>query len=334
MTVLVTGASGFLGNALTRALVLKGQKIRVLARQTSDLTHLSDLPIEVVFGSLEDTTSLKTACTNIEVIYHCAALSYDWGSWNAFYQANVLGVKNLLEATKEAGGIKRFLHISSTDVYGYPSKACDESYPLTDIGLPYNRSKGMGEKFVWDYYKDSGLPVTVIRPATIYGPRSKDLVIEIVRLLLKKQMVLINHGKSRAGLLYIDNAVEGIIQAAVSSNTIGKAYNLRDEGDETWEQYVNALADGLHTPHPWMHPPAGLALAIARVFESIYYLLRIRNRPLLTRHATYFSFRDQGYSICKAQQDFGFRSKTTFREGIEQTILWLKSEEGSRFISM
>ena len=226
MTALVTGASGFLGGALTRALVSKGQKVRVLARQASVLTHLSDLPVEVIIGSLEDKTSLRTACRNIEVIYHCAALSYDWGSWNAFYQANMLGVKNLLEATKETGGIKRFLHISSTDVYGYPTEACDESCPITDIGLPYNRIKGMGEKFVWDYYKETGLPMTVIRPATIYGPRSKDLVLEIVRLLLKKQMVLINHGDSRAGLLYIDNAVEGIIQAAASPNTVGEAYNL------------------------------------------------------------------------------------------------------------
>ena len=82
-----------------------------------------------------------------------------------------------------------------------------------------------------------------------------------------------------------------------------------------------------------MHLSAGLALVVARVFESIYYLLRIRSRPLLTRHAVYISFRDQGYAIYKAQQDFGFKSRIMFKEGIELTLTWLKSEEGRRCIS-
>jgi nucleoside-diphosphate-sugar epimerase len=330
--VLVTGASGFLGGALTKALVLKNQKVRILARKTSKLTHLKNLPVEIVYGSLKDKASLIQACQGIEIVYHCAALSNDWGSWDTFYQTNVLGVQNLLEAARGVGGIKRFLHISTSDVYGYPLEACDESFPITDIGLPYNRSKGLGEKTVWDYYKKTGLPVTTIRPVTIYGPRSKDIVVEIAQLLLKKQMVLINHGQSHAGLLYIDNAVEGIIQGATSPNTLGKAYNLRDESNVTWKQYVEALADGLHVPHPWLHMSAGLALDLARVFEGLYSWFHIRNRPLLTRHAVFISFRDQGYSISKAQRDFGFQSIVTFRDGIERTLNWLKSNEGHHFI--
>lgn len=333
MTVLITGASGFLGGALVRALIQKGQNVHVFARKTSDLAHLKDLPVEVAYGSLEDKTSLIPAFSNIEVVYHCAALSTDWGGWEKFYEANVLGVQYLLEAAKEAKGLRRFIHISTTDVYGYPVKACDESYPITNIGLPYNRSKGLGEKAVWDCYKETGLPITVIRPVTIYGPRSKDIVTEIAGLLRKKKMVLINHGQSHAGLLYIDNAVEGIILAATSSDTIGEAYNLRDESDETWAQYVEALADGLHTPYPSIHLPAGLALGLARILEALYSTLHIQSRPLLTRHAVYLLFRDQGYSITKAQRDFGFHSKVTFAEGIKKTIEWLNSEEGRAFIS-
>lgn len=332
MAVLISGASGFLGGALARALVQKGQKVRVLARKTSNLIDLEDLPVEIAYGSLEDKTSLIPAFNGIEVVYHCAALSTDWGQWEAFYKANVLGVQNLLDAAKGTEGIKRFVHISTTDVYGYPVEACDESYPITDIGLPYNRSKGLGEKAVWDCYKETSLPITVIRPVTIYGPRSKDIVAEIAGLLRKRQMVFINHGQSHAGLLYIDNAVEGIIQAAASPNTIGKAYNLRDESNENWRQYVEALADGIHTPHPWIHLPAGLALGLARTLEVLYSALHIRSRPLLTRHAVYISFRDQGYSIRKAQQDFGFQSKVTFANGIDHTVVWLNSEEGHNFI--
>ena len=333
MTVLITGASGFLGGVLAARLARQGEKVRILARTTSKLNRLQDLPIEIVYGTLEDKTSLVQALTGVDTVYHCAALSFDWGDWDDFYNANVLGVQNLVSVASKTEGIKRFLHISTSDVYGYPVEACDESYPITDIGLPYNRSKGMGENVVWDCYSKTGLPVTVIRPVTIYGPRSKDIVGEIAGLLKKKQMVLINHGVSRAGLLYVDNAVEGIIQAANSPNTLGKAYNLRDGTDETWKAYVEALADGLGVPHPRLNLQEGLALTVARFLEGLYSTLRIRSRPLLTRHAVYMCSRDQGYSVEKAKHDFKYRPKVTFREGINRTVSWLKSEEGKFLIS-
>jgi len=333
MTALVTGASGFLGGTLASTLIARGEKVRILARTTSKLDHLKELQLEIAYGSLEDQSSLIEALKGIDIVYHCAALSFDWGRWEEFFQTNVTGVKNLLEAAINTSSLKRFLHISTSDVYGYPAKACDESYPITDIGLPYNRSKGMGEKAVRDYHRDTGLPVTIIRPVTIYGPRSKDIVGEIVKLLFKKQMVLINHGKSRAGLLYVDNAVEGITQAATSPNTIGQAYNLRDETDETWKQYVEALADGLEVPYPRLNLSSGLALAVARLLEKLYSTFRIPSRPLLTRHAVYLCFRDQGYSIEKAQHDFGYKSKVSFDEGISRTLSWLRSEEGKNFMS-
>ena len=332
MTVLVTGASGFLGGALTRTLVQRGQNVRILARKTSNLRHLEDLQVEIVYGALENKESLVSAFAGVEVVYHCAALSTDWAPWEAFYQANVLGVQNMLGAAEGQESLKHFVHISTTDVYGYPIQACHESYPITDIGLPYNRSKGLGEETVWECYKKTGLPVTIVRPVTLYGPRSKDIVAEIAGLLRKKQMVLINHGQSHAGLLYIDNAVEGIINAATSSNTVGQAYNLRDESNETWRQYVEALADGLGTPRPWINLPAGVALGLAHILEATYSALRIRSRPLLTRHAVYLSFRGQNYLIGKSQQDFGFQSKVTFAEGIERTLAWLNSDEGRHFV--
>jgi len=95
---------------------------------------------------------------------------------------------------------------------------------------------------------------------------------------------------------------------------------------------VKVLADGLHTPHPSIHLSAGLALGVARVLEALYSLLHIHSRPLLTRHAVYILFRDQGYSIRQAQHDFRFHSKILFAEGIDRTIEWLNSDEGRNFI--
>jgi nucleoside-diphosphate-sugar epimerase len=333
MKVLVTGATGFLGGALTNALIGEGQEVRVLARKTSNLNRLSNLPVDVRYGSLEDKPSLIALLEGIDFVYHCAALATDWASWNDFFQANVQGVKNLLEAASEAGNVRRFVHISTTDVYGYPVQAVEETYPITDIGLPYNRSKGLEERAVWDSYRETGLPVTVIRPATIYGPCSLSIVVEIAALLLHKQMVLIDGGRHCAGLLYIDNAVEGIRQAALSPQTIGQAYNLRDEGNETWRQFAGALATGLDAGCSWINLPGKLALGIAHLFEIVYRVMGIRSRPLLTRDATYLLYRDQGYPIKKAKQDFSFRSTVSFAEGMERTLAWLASEEGQGALS-
>lgn len=329
---LVTGASGFLGGALTRALVARGHRVRALVRETSQLNHLQDLDIDIARGCLEDGESLTAALKDVRLVFHCAAVSTDWAPWSRFQGANVLGVENLLRAAVQAGTVERFVHISTTDVYGYPRTACDESGDLRDTGLPYNRSKIQGERIVWRYYREENLPVTVIRPVSIYGPRSKDFVAEIVRLLLKKEMVLIDEGRSHAGLLYIDNAVEGIIRAAEAVTTVGQAYNLRDEGDVTWAQYVQGLARGLNAPPVKTSLPAGLALTAAWLVEKAYGMLLIGKRPLLTRHAVYLFCRDQGYAIDKARRDFGYAPAVRFEQGLQQTLAWFDSEEGRQLV--
>ena len=333
MKTLVTGATGFLGGAITHALVREGQEVRILARKTSHLHSLSKLPVDIRHGSLEDKSSLVDLFRDIEFVYHCAALVSDWGSWTEFYEANVRGVQNLLEAAQQEGTLRRFVRISTTDVYGYPVEPVAETHPIIDVGLPYNRSKGLGEKAVWDIYQRTGMPVTVIRPATIYGPRSMSIKVEIAALLSQKRMGLFSGGRLPAGLLYIDSAVEGILQAGRSPQTVGQAYNLRDEGNESWFQFVSALATGLELGLPSIRIPSQLAMIIANSYEIVYRWLGIQGRPLLTRHAAYILCRNQDYPIKKAQQDFGFRSKVSFEEGMERTLTWLASEEGREALS-
>ena len=181
--VLVAGATGFIGSRLTERLVDAGTRVRVLVRPGSNRQRLESLGVELVEGTLEDTASLRRATHGIRVIYNCTGLSTDWARWSDFDRTNVAGVKNLLEAAVSAGTTQRFLHLSTTDVYGYPVQACDESTAPRDVGLPYNRSKLLGEQAVLECHKTTGLPVTIVRPVTVYGPRSKDWVIEIGKLL-------------------------------------------------------------------------------------------------------------------------------------------------------
>ncbi len=331
MTVLVTGATGFLGGRLAEVLRERGEHVRVLVRRKGALEGCG---YEIAHGRLEDPESLRRAVAGVDVVYHCAGLASDWAPWSEFIDVNVTGVRYLLEAAAKAGCVRRVVHVSTTDVYGYPRVACDESYGIRDVGLPYNRTKGQGEQEAWRVHRETGLPVTVVRPASIYGPRGKDFVVEFARLLCAGSMILIGGGRAPAGLLYVDNAVEAMIAAAACDETVGKAYNLRDETCETWRQYAFDLADGLGVKRPWINLPERPTLAAAWLCEQAARILRRQERPLLTRHAALLLCRDQAYSIDRARRDFGFRSTVSYSEGVERCLAWLANDEGRAALSV
>jgi nucleoside-diphosphate-sugar epimerase len=326
MTVLVTGASGFLGGRLAQMLAAEGAGVRILTRTGNDLRHLAGSPFEIVQGSLGDAGCLAGAMRGVTHIYHCAGCSTDWAPWPVYYEANVAGVRNLLRAAVDAAGLQRFLHVSTTDVYGYPLEPCDESHPLIDTGLPYNRSKCMGESAVWEASRDSGLPVTVVRPATIYGPRGKAFVTDIAKLIRQGLMAVIGGGRSPGGFCYVDNAAQAMMEAAAASETVGHAYNLSDGTGVTWRTYVDALADGLGERRPWIDLPSATAFPLANTMEAPHRYLRVPGRPLLTRHAVYLLSRSQEYPIEKARREFGWVPAVSFEEGMRRTIEWLKGE--------
>ena len=323
MAVLVTGASGFLGGRLAQVLAAQGVEVRILARPGRDLRHLAGLPIQIVTGGLSDLACLAEGVRDVTHIYHCAGCSTDWASWDVYFEANVAGVGNLLRAAGQVKGLERFLHVSTTDVYGYPVEPCEESHPLVDVGLPYNRTKCLGEQSVWEASRRSGLPVTVVRPATIWGPRGAVFATDIAKLLRQGLMAVIDGGRSPGGFCYVDNCVEAIVQAATASHTAGHAYSLSDGTGVTWRQYVDALADGLGARRPWINLPVTLAFPLARTMEAAHQYLPLPGRPLLTRHAVYLLSRSQEFPAEAARRDFGFSPAVSFGEGMKRTVEWL-----------
>jgi len=320
---LVTGGSGFLGSHLVEALVARGDNVRVLVRPTSEIIHLQSLGVELAYGDLNDVQSLRTATQGIERVYHCAARAADWGAWESFHTANVTGVRNLLETAVEAG-VSRFIHVSTTDVYGYPDYPVDESAPYRPRGWYYGDTKIDGERLVWSYYYERNLPITVVRPASIYGPRSITLVLDIVDQLKKGSMVHIGKGYKSAGLAYVSNVVDMLLRAAESENSVGQAYNASDGSDITWRQYVDRLAEILGTTSPRVVIPYRLAYLAGWTMEKTYKALRNETRPLLTRMTVELLGTDQGFSINKARRELGYEPKVGFDEGMHQVEIWLR----------
>jgi nucleoside-diphosphate-sugar epimerase len=331
MPVLVTGASGFLGGRLVQMLAGEGEQVVVLARPTSDLRQLSQLPkdqVRFVFGALTEREAVAEAVREATHIFHCAAASTDWAPLDVYLQSNVKGTEILLEEARKSQRLERFVHVSTTDVYGYPTVPCAETGPVLDVGLPYNRTKIFAEQSVWRRWREEGLPVTVVRPATIYGPRGKAFVTDIAELLRTRQMAYIGGGRARGGFLYVDNAVDALILAARTPEARGQVYNLTDGTEATWRQYVTALAAGLGYRPPWIDLPYRGAMTLAAAMEAPYRLFgRLPGRPLLTRHAVYLLGRDQEFPSDKARREFGFASRIPFEDGIARSVAWLQDSK-------
>jgi len=323
MQNLVTGGTGFLGSHLIEALVARGELIKALVRPGSDIRLLERLGVERVTGDLGDTASLSAAVAGVDRVYHCAALASDWGSWVTFEAANVEGVRNLLGACL-ATNIEKFIHVSTTDVYGHPDHTANEQAPFRLRGWPYGDTKIRGEQLVWDYHCRYGLPVTVIRPAAIYGPRSPTFVGEIVDLLQKRQMMHIGTSIKPAGLGYVDNVVDLMLLAANTEASLGQAYNANDDSVVTWRTYINRLADMIGARHPRITVPHRIAYHLGWAMEGSYRLFKSDHRPLLTRMAVELFATDQSFPIEKARNELGYRPSVGFDEGMERVEAWLQ----------
>jgi nucleoside-diphosphate-sugar epimerase len=214
-------------------------------------------------------------------------------------------------------------------VYGYPPVPCAETVEPVDTGLGYNHSKILGEQAVWRAGA-AGLPVTVVRPATIYGPRGTAFVTDIARLLRERTMAYVDGGRAPGGFVYVDDVAEAMIAAASSPAAAGEAYNLSSLHRETWKQYCVLLASAMGLPAPWIDLPFAVAMGIAAVMEAPHRYLRVPGRPLLTRHAVYLLGRDQEFPSAKAQRDFSYAPAVALEEGVARSAAWLRGSDKFR----
>lgn len=325
MRAVVTGASGFLGGRLAQLLAERGADVTVLARRTSDLSHLGDISVHVVTGDLRDAASLGNAVRDATHIFHCAACSTDWAPLKTYVEANIDGTRNLLAAARGARALQRFIHVSTTDVYGYPEVPCSEDGPLIETELPYNRTKLQGERLVWEAIRTEGLNATIVRPGTIYGPRGKDFTVDIAALLRGRLMATIDGGVAPAGFIYVDNVAQAMMDAATSPSTNGQAYNLVDGTRATWREYLAQFAARLGTRPPWINLSFRSAMILAAAMEAPHRYLGLRGKPLLTRHAVYLLGRNGEFPIQKARTDFGFSPLISMEEGLDRSVAWLNT---------
>jgi nucleoside-diphosphate-sugar epimerase len=329
-TCLVTGASGFIGGRLTERLALDGHSVRCLVRASSDTSRLTGLGVEIVVGDLSRIDSLARAAEGAEVVFHCAALVSDWATTDEIARVNVAGTRNLLDACA-AAGVRRVIHFSTTDVYGHPGGvAVDEGHVSGRFSNWYAQTKLEAEEEVQGAERAGTLQTVILRPATVYGPGSADVVGEIARAIQGGHMLLIAGGRAIAGLCYVENLIDAALLASDHERAPGNAFNVSDGLSTTWRQFADDLAAGLGCRRVRLSMPFGPANAIGVSLEQGYRMLRratgVRTSPLLSRQAVQVLGRNQDFSTAKLREVLGWQPRVGYADGLSSTLAWLKEE--------
>jgi polyketide synthase len=324
---LVTGATGFIGGHLAQRLVQEGHQVRCLVRATSDTTTVDELDVEIAVGDLTDARSLARAAEGCRYVFHCGALVSDWATAKEIERINVAGTRNLLEASV-AASVQRFIHFSTTDVYGYPGgTAVDETHVPTGFRNWYAQTKLAAEAEVRRMEKAHSLDAVILRPATVYGPRSTEVVGEIARAIRGGNMLLVDGGRAIAGLCYVDNLMDAAVLALRHDAARGQAFNASDGLDVTWKQFTDGLANGLGCSQVRWSLPYWLANGIGFSLEQGYRALRRTTRlttpPLLSRQAVQVMGNDQSFSNRKARELLGWEPRVDYPTGLAATLEWL-----------
>jgi nucleoside-diphosphate-sugar epimerase len=329
---LVTGASGFIGGHIAERLLTDGYQVRCFARSTSNTALIEQLEADLVYGDLTDESSLLRAAYGCRYVLHCGAFVSDWGTVKEVRRVNVLGTRNLLQACV-AASVQRLVHLSTTDVYGYPGAgAIDESHPPGRFRNWYAQTKLEAEHEVRCVDETGALECVILRPATVYGPRSEEVVGEIAAAIRKRQMVLIDRGRAIAGLTYVENVADAAALALRNRTAAGEVFNVTDGLQVSWRQFVDDLADGLGCPRVRWSLPYGVANTVGFSLEHAYRLLRgatgAQLPPLLSRQAVHVLGRPQDFSNQKAKRMLGWEPRVGYAAGLAATLAWLESRAG------
>ncbi|HVX32854.1 MAG TPA: NAD-dependent epimerase/dehydratase family protein [Solirubrobacterales bacterium] len=330
-TCLLTGASGFIGGHLARRLADQGRQVRCLVRPGAAVAPLAAVGAEPIEGDLTRPDSLAAAAAGCDVVVHCAALVSDWGTVAEIERVNVAGTRDLAAAAA-AAAVRRFVHVSTTDVYGHPGGPAvgEDAVGATPPRNWYARTKLAAEEELRRVAAGSGMETVVVRPATVYGPGSVAVVGEIAAALRGGNMLLIDGGRALAGLCFVENLADLLLLALDSEAAAGEAFNADDGLAVTWRRFVDDLAAGLGVPPARWSAPYRPARALAVVIEEGYRVLRratgLSTRPLLSRQAVEVLGRPQSFSSRRARELLGWEPRVGYEVGLERTLDWLRGE--------
>jgi nucleoside-diphosphate-sugar epimerase len=332
---LITGATGFVGGHMAEACVRRGFGVRALVRPGSDTSLLEKGNVTLVRGDLADAQTnsavLSEALSGVEVVFHCAARVGDWGPVEDYRAVNVEGLRRLLAACRGAP-LRCFVHFSSLGVYAARHHyGTDETEALPPHHIDgYTQTKVEAEQLALRYQREHGVPVVVLRPGFVYGPRDRTVMPKLLDNLRQGKVRYLGSGGQAMNTIYVGNLVEAALLASEKAEAVGQVYNLTDGEALSKRRFLETIADGVGVPRPSGSAPLWLARLLAWWMEG-----RARRRgdakpPRLTQARLKFLGLNLDFSIEKAKRELGYQPRWGFDEAMKETAVWYRGAGGER----
>ena len=321
MRVLITGATGFTGGHLARALARRGNDVVALVRDEQRAAPLTEAGITVLPGDLRDPRALARAVSGADLVYHIAAIYRQAGLPDEEYRAvNARAVASVIDAAGSAG-VRRVVHCSTVGVHGdiqRPPASEDAPFRPGDI---YQATKLEGEHVAREAAARTGVELVIARPSGIYGPGDRRLL-KLFRGVARRRFVVLGSGRIYYHLTYIDDLVEGFRLCGEVPRAAGRTYILAGGEVTTLNELIGLIASSAGVAPPRLHVPVWPFWLAGAACEALCAPLSIEP-PIYRRRVEFFT-KSRAFDIARARQELGYAPSVTLREGIARTLTWYR----------
>lgn len=315
--VFITGANGFLGQALV-------QRYKQSGVEVGGLDISADPENNIIAGDLTRDGAWQQAMQGSDVVIHSAALVSNTAPYQKCWEVNVAGTRKVLETTATVG-VSRFVQISSVAAFGFDyADGVDETAPLQPEGHPYVDTKIASEHVVLAAHGAGEIDASIVRPGDVYGPECRPWVIQSMEMIKAGKMLLPANGKGVFTPVYIDDIVDGIVLAASKVEASGQIFTMDGGEQVACEDYFGYLYRFLGKNEKPRSVGTGTAIFIA---EAVGRFERLLGKPSeLGKNTVGMLARKGGYSIDKARRLLGYDPRVTLEEGMQRVKQWLVAE--------
>src|SRR5947209_8242586 len=324
MKVLITGATGLLGDHLLQALQQRGEQIRALVLPVENAEKLIAQGVEVVRGDVTDASTLAAAVKDIAIIFHLAGMMGVERPLADYRMVNVTGSGNLYQAAQKAG-VRRFVHTSSHTVYGLGyGRFLTEKDALRPDPDPYSITKAEGDRLMRRLMLNSKVETVILRPGTFFGPGDRLHFGRMAQKVKDGKGLIIGRGDNALPFCYVTDVVQGFLLAAYHEQAPGNVYNITNDHPLTQQEMFNSIADAVGGKRPTLHLPY-LPIYYGSIIAEKVLARVTRTKPVVTQLGAMMFGTDNRHSIEKARRELGFEPKVGLREGIKLAAAWFNA---------
>lgn len=321
MKALVTGGGGFLGGAIVKALLKRGDKVKTIQR--GDYPYLLELGAEIHKGDLTQFEDIYEAVKNCDVVFHAAAKAGVWGDYDDYYQANVVATKNVIEACRK-NKVANLVYTSTPSVVfdGNNEEGINETTPYSKRFFnAYQKTKAEAEQRVINANGES-LKTVSLRPHLIWGPGDNHLVPRVINRAKVGRLRLVGNKDYKVDSCYIDNAANAHILAAnelmSTGKCAGKSYFISNDEPINMRELLNKILNAAGLSGINKRVPERLAYCLGAILEIVYKSFNIQNEPIMTRFVARQLSTAHWFDLTAAKQDFDYEVLISIDEGMER----------------